>query len=178
MATKATVHIVIHRCGQDDRSVSWSLVATARDLRAGDNLCRSSSQLVDPPSLLRCRPPLQSETALAEANSFPSGCQQFRCIRTGCFAVGIGYRKRLRALGLSALTVYVTCSGGSVELDRVSARFDPANAGQYPQTVARKSAIRLRPKMMCFRGPRRPAVRPFPTDVLAKHEQGGTRPGH
>ena len=42
------------------------------------------------------------------------------------------------------------------------AKFDPANARQYPQTVARKSAIRLRPGIV--RGPRRPAARPPPTD--------------
>jgi hypothetical protein len=30
------------------------------------------------------------------------------------------------------------------------AKFDPANARQYPQTVARKSAIRLRPRLMCL----------------------------
>lgn len=66
--------------------MSWSLPATAHDLRE-DNRCRSSRQLVDPPSSLRCRPPFQSETALAEANSFPSGCQPFCSIQTGSFPV-------------------------------------------------------------------------------------------
>jgi ribosomal protein L34 len=36
------------------------------------------------------------------------------------------------------------------------ARFDQAKARQYPQTVARKSAIRLRPRNVW--GPRRPAA--------------------
>jgi len=72
--------------------VSCNPVATARDLRAEDDQQRSSRQLVDPPSSLRCRPPFQSETALAEANSFLSGCQQFCYIQTGYFAVRFGYR--------------------------------------------------------------------------------------
>lgn len=37
--------------------------------------------------MLRCRAPLQSETALPEANSFPCGCQQFCCIPIGFFRV-------------------------------------------------------------------------------------------
>jgi ribosomal protein L34 len=42
------------------------------------------------------------------------------------------------------------------------ARFDQAKCRQYPQTVARKSAIRLRPRSAW--GPRRPAARLPPAD--------------
>ena len=131
--------------------MSWGLVATARDLRAGDNPWRSSRQLVDLPSSLRCRPPLQSETALAEANSFPSGCQPFCCNQIGTFAVLFGYPGKwtgLRYRDRSDAERLHNVSKGSAGLNQLRARFDPANARQYPQTVARKSAIRLRPRIL------------------------------
>ena len=128
--------------------MSHNLPATARDLRADDNLSRSSRQLVDPPSSLCRRAPLRSETALPEANSFPCGCQPFCCIPIGFFGVIWG--------------VLVACSpmvpqGGRRELlfSRMcelaplrQTEFDPAKSRQYPQTVARKSAIRLRPRSL------------------------------
>ncbi len=129
--------------------MSRSLPATARDLRADGNPCRSPKQLVDPPSSLRSRAPFHSETALPEANSFPRGCQPFCCIPIGLFRVLGGVlvaccpmvpHGRRRELSFSR-----KCELGPLR----QTKFDPAKARQYPQTVARTSAIRLRPRPMC-----------------------------
>jgi hypothetical protein len=121
-----------------------------------DNPERLSRQLVDPPSSLHCRALSESKTTLAEANSFPCGCQPFCCIPIGLFRVrwtrvssapgdpGFGVVSRKIAPGRG--------QAGALR----QARFDQAKARQYPQTVARKSAIRLRPRNVW--GPRRPAA--------------------
>jgi hypothetical protein len=145
--------------------MSHTLPATARDLRAGDNPCRPPRQLVDPPSSLGRLAPFRPETALPEANSFPCGCQQFCCIPSASlgsfgtcllFVADIVPRRPYRERKFSRM-------GGLGSLRQT--KFDPAKAAQYPQTVARKSAIRLRPRL-CSRGPRRPAARPT-SDRLA-----------
>ena len=97
--------------------------------------------------MLRRRAPLHSETALPEVNSFPCGCQPFCCIPIGFFRVIRGVlaacspmvpQGRRRELRFSRM-----CELGALR----QTKFDPAKARQYPQTVARKSAIRLRPRL-------------------------------
>jgi hypothetical protein len=95
--------------------------------------------------MLRCRAPFQSETALPEANSFPCGCQQFCCIPIGFFRVCRGVLRRVDHLvpvGVGGGKISCWVSAGPLG----QAKFDPANVRQYPHTVARKSAIRLRPR--------------------------------
>ena len=116
-----------------------------RDLRAGGNPCGSPRQLVDPPSSLRCRAPLQSETALPEANSFPCGCQPFCRIPIGFFRLPRG-----PYIGLWAMWCWGRAEhrilGGEFDWSPLGwTKFDQANTHQYPHTVARKSAMRLRP---------------------------------
>jgi hypothetical protein len=136
-----------------------TLPATVPDLRAGDNPCRPPRPLVDPASSFRRRAPLHSETTLQEANSFPCGCQQFCCIPIG-FSRVIGgspvARCRYRAAAAPP-GMKIPCLFRLGPLGQT--KFDPGKAAQYPQTVARKSAIRLRPGSR-VRGPRRPAARP------------------
>ncbi len=144
LGDKATVHIVIHRCGQDDRKRAATYRRRLRDLRAEENPERSSTQLVDLPSSLRCRASFRSKTTLAEANSFPCGCQPFCCIPIGLFrlrwAACCLRPFRRRGPGLPN-----ECFPQRLRAPLGQAKFDAAKARQYPRTVARKSAIRLRP---------------------------------
>jgi hypothetical protein len=109
------------------------ILPTAREIGARDSQRKSSGQEADPPSSLRCRAPFQSETALPEANSFPSECQPFCNIGAAFHGIARGSRWRVgRQLNIGVMP-------------RVQeAKFDPANAAAYPRLVARKSAIRLR----------------------------------
>ena len=109
------------------------MLPTAREIGARDSQHKPSGQEADPPSSLRCRSPFQSETALPEANSFPSECQPFCNIGAAFHRIARGSRWRVgRQLNIGVMP-------------RVQeAKFDPANAAAYPRLVARKSAIRLR----------------------------------
>lgn len=111
---------------------------------------RLSRQLVDPPSSLRCRAPLQWKTALAEANSFPFCCQPFcriptRVVQCPADRVRGAVRATSRLCETKSGNV-IGGLGGARPGALLQARFDQAKPRQYPQTVARKSAIRLRPE--------------------------------
>ena len=110
-----------------------SLPPTACGIGARYNQQKSAGLEADLPSSLRCLAPFRSETALPEANSFrrsrPTVPQHSRGFEEHCSADWWRCDVSER-------------SGPGCHLSR--ARFDRANAGQYPHTVARKSAIRLR----------------------------------
>ncbi|MCW2655482.1 MAG: rnpA [Mycobacterium sp.] len=116
------------------RSLGWVIgVCESRGLSAGSGVDQA-------PSLLS-RVSFRSETALAEANSFrrfgPTVPQHCRRVLENCFSGRDG------------------CDG-SKRGSAGEARFDRAKTGQYPQTVARKSAIRQRTER-CRGGTRRSA---------------------
>jgi hypothetical protein len=136
-----------------------STPATVPYLRADDNSCKPPRPLADPASSFRRRAPLHSETALPEANSFPCGCQQFCCIP-------IGFPRVIRGSSVVCCGYRAAAAPAGTKVSRLfrfgplaQTKFDPEKPAQYPQTVARKSAIRLRPGSR-VRGPRRPAARP------------------
>ena len=110
-----------------------NLPPTACGTGARYNQQKSAGLEADLPSSLRCLAPFRSETALPEANSFrrsrPTVPQHSRGFEEHCSADWWRCDVSER-------------SGPDRHLSR--ARFDRANAGQYPHTVARKSAIRLR----------------------------------
>ncbi len=138
-----------------------SLPATARDLRAAYNLSVvwAASRSAILASLLTT---VSVRNGSAEANSFRCGCQPFIAIRIGSRCECGRSRVRWWRELLSARGFCVCLLG--------RARFDQAKARQYPQTVARKSAMRLRPGL-CVWGPRRPAAKLPSADDL--HSMSG-----
>src|SRR5246127_4143403 len=76
----------------------------------------------------------------------------FQSASLGSFGVRCRYRAAAAWPGTKVSRLFLLGPLGET-------KFDPAKAPQYPQTVARKSAIRLRPGSS-VRGPRRPAARP------------------
>lgn len=112
---------------------------------------RLPGQLVDLPSSLRCQPVFQVWRGLKphrpKLTVFGAAANSLFFIRGQFFACGT-------VCGITALSVGTDVFWAGPALTR----FDLPKAGQYPQTVARKSAIRLRPRDP-LRGPRRPAAR-------------------
>ena len=118
----------------------------SRSPRWKENLERLSRQLVDLPSSLRCRALLQCKTASQKLTVFRSAANRSAAFQSG----RLGYVGPASARYGSHLGRGCDRNGNlSSALHAGSlweARFDQAKPRQYPQTVARKSAIRLRPE--------------------------------
>jgi ribosomal protein L34 len=128
-----------------------------------NNLWQVVRQLVDLPSSLHCRALSESKTTLQKLTVFRAAANRSAAFQSGW-------------LGCVGPTSVRHASHACAQCDRngkrsrsvrgaslQQARFDQAKPRQYPQTVARKSAIRLRPRS-CW-GPRRPAAaRPHPVE--------------
>ena len=110
-----------------------------------ENLKRLSRQLVDPPSSLRCRALLQSKTTSQKLTVFRPAANSsaaFQSRRLGYVGLASGRYGSHDRGACDRNGIFVTPLCGSLW----QARFDQEKPRQYPQTVARKPAIRLRPE--------------------------------
>lgn len=136
MLRPRTVHMVIHKCGQDSRHRAAKYhgrhARSALETASVNHLARKP---IRHPRFVvgRRSGSVRLEMHQPEANSFPSECQPFCNIGAGFHRIARGPRWRVgRQLNIGVMP-------------RVQeAKFDPANAAAYPRLVARKSAIRLR----------------------------------
>lgn len=136
MLRPRTVHMVIHKCGQDSRHRAAKYhgrhARSALETASVNHLARKPIR--HPRFVIGRRSgSVRLEMHQPEANSFPSECQPFCNIGAGFHRIARGPRWRVgRQLNIGVMP-------------RVQgAKFDPANAAAYPRLVARKSAIRLR----------------------------------
>jgi len=113
-----------------------------------ENLERLSRQLVDLPSSLRCRALLQSKTTSQKLTVFRSAANSSAAFQSG----RLGYVRLASARYANDDCGQCDRNGNLSSRLRAGslwqARFDQAKPRQYPQTVARKSAIRLRPERL------------------------------
>jgi hypothetical protein len=136
MPRPRTVHMVIHKCGQDSRHRAAKCCRRhARSALETASVGHLARKPIRHPRFVvgRRSGSVRLEMHQPEANSFRSECQPFCNIGASFHA--IARRPRLRVGRQLNIAVIVRAA---------RAWFDPANAAAYPRTVARKSAIRLR----------------------------------
>jgi hypothetical protein len=133
MLRRRTVHMVIHKCGQDSRH------------RAANHYRRHARSALETASVGHlARKPIRHPRFVVgrrsslkrhcpKLTSFPSECQPFCNIGASFHTIARGPGWRVgRQLNIAVI------------FGAATVWFDPANAAAYPRTVARKSAIRLR----------------------------------
>jgi len=133
MLRRRTVHMVIHKCGQDSRHRAANYyrrhARSALETASVGHLARKPIR--HPRFVVGRRSSLKRHCP--KLTSFPSECQPFCNIGASFHTIARGARLRVgRQLNTAVI------------FGAEQAWFDPANVAAYPRTVARKSAIRLR----------------------------------